>query len=71
MSTHDDYLEGSESLTFRIQADRRKTDALVNCTNERRATSPPFVSSSEGADPADGSVHPAWFETIAGGSSEH
>jgi hypothetical protein len=61
MSAQDDSLKSSESFTFRIQADRRKTHALVSGAHERRGTNPPSVSANEGADvadSADSSAHP-------------
>ena len=67
MRAQDDCLEGSEPFTFRIQADRRKTDALVSGANERRVTPLPSVSYNDGADAADSNAHPTWFETIADG----
>ena len=65
MSARDNDPNGSEAVTFRIQADRRKTDALVSGAHERRATSPPSVLGKEAADPADSSERPAWFEPTA------
>jgi len=63
MDTHDDDLKGPEAFTFRIQADRRKTAALVSGAHERRAANPPSVFGHEDADAADKGVS-AWFEAI-------
>ena len=65
MSARDNDPNGSEGFTFRIQADRRKTDALLSGAHERRAINPPSVLGKEAADAADGNERPAWLETIA------
>jgi len=67
MRTQDAKMEDSGSITFRVQTDRRRTEAPFSGTNKRRATSPPSVSYNDGADAADSSAHPTWFETIADG----
>ena len=68
MGTQDNDPKSSETVTFRIQADRRKTDALVSGAHERRAASPPSVFDNEDADAADSGVRPSWFGTISGRS---
>ena len=68
MRTQDDNLNDSGGITFRVQTDRRKTEALLSGANERRVTSPPSVSRNEGANAAASSPHPTWFEMLVGGS---
>jgi len=65
MRAQDDNLKDSGSFTFRVQTDRRKTEALVSGSNERRVTGPPPVSLNGRAGVADSSAHPTRFETIA------
>jgi len=63
MRAQDDNLEDPGGITFRVQTDRRKTEAPFSGTNERRVTGPPSVSRDERADVADGREHPTQLET--------